>query len=151
MTVQVALAALAAQALLEGRTRLAQVMQQGGQLCQQPDRLRTVPVVFIGRAQHIAAGRVGRHGTFSIEAPGIPHNPQQFTVVAAADPVAGHGGVLACGFAQQFAQGIQAILGDRRLPGAVATAFGELVQNPARLGQCTFVALADQQDVHRPT
>jgi hypothetical protein len=37
---------------------------------------------------------------------------------------------------------------NRRLPGSIASAFGELVEDAAGLGQRPLVALADQEDIH---
>jgi hypothetical protein len=58
--------------------------------------------------------------------------------------MAGNGSVLASGFAQQLAQGVQPVLGDGGLPGAVAASLGKLVKDAAGFGQGAFVALRDE-------
>ena len=69
-------------------------------------------------------------------------------MIQASDPVAGYGGILAGGLAQQPPQGIQTILGNGRLPGAVAAALCELVNDAAGFFQCALVALRYQQNIH---
>jgi hypothetical protein len=110
-----------------------------------------MPIILITHAQNIALGQIGGHRAFGVELFGIAYNPQQFSQICAANPVAADGGVFTCGFAQHFAQGVQTDLGDRRLPGALAFAFAELIQNTAGFGQRALLALADEQDVHTAT
>ena len=91
-----------------------------------------MPVIFIAAAQDISGGGIGRYGSIEIELGSIPHHPHQLAVVVATNPVTGNGGVLTGGFTQQLTQRIQPSLGNRRLPGAVASAFGKLVEDAAR-------------------
>ena len=88
-----------------------------------------MPVVFVLRAKHIALRGVRGHSALGVEAARIAHNPQQFAVIEPANPVAGHGGVFACGFAQQAVQCVKALFGDRGLPSALTPAFGKLVED----------------------
>ena len=72
---------------------------------------------------------------------GIADDPDQFAVVLAAYPVAGHRRILAGGLAQEAAQSIQPVLGNRRLPGALAAPFGELVEDAPGFDQRILAAL----------
>ncbi len=137
------------QASLERGARLAQVVQQGRQARQQEDVLAGVPVVLVRPPQDVPARGLRGHGAARVEPPGIADDPQQLAVIAPAYPVAGHGGVPARAAAKQAAQGVQTGLGDGRLPGALATAFRELVENPPRLLEGVLAALGDEQHVHR--
>ena len=136
------------QHLLKRSTCLAQVVQQGGQQRQQVNVLAGVPVVLVLPTQDVARGGVGGYRALRIEAVWIANSPQQLAAVQATYPVACHGGVFAGGFAQQAAQGVQPVLGDGRLPGAVAASLGELIEDAAGFGQRTLVALGDQQHIH---
>ena len=149
MPILVALDQPAGQPVLEGLARLAQVVQQRGQRGQQVDVLPGVPVVLVVRTQHVAGGRLRRHGALRVEAAGIADDPQQLAVVQAADPVTGHRRVAACRLAQQASQRVQTVLRDRCLPGPVAAPLGELVEDATGFHQRALVALRDQQDVHQ--
>ena len=149
MPVVVALAQARVPKLVLKRLRgLAQVVQQGGECGQGGHQWQVVPSVFVARAQYVAGRGVGGHRALVVELTGITHHPQQLAVVAAANPVAGHGGVLAGRLAQQLAHGIEPDLGDGCLPGALAAAFGKLVQDAAGFRQCAFGALRDEQHIH---
>jgi hypothetical protein len=87
-------------------------------------------------------GDIGRGRALSVELAGIADDPQQLAVVLAANPVAGHCGVFAGGLAQQAVQGLQSLLGDGRLPGAVAAPLGELVEDAPRFGQGVLRCIA---------
>ena len=56
-------------------------------------------------------------------------------MVLATNPVTGNRRILTRALTQQFVQSLQASQGNRRLPGALATTLGKLIQNTARLGQ----------------
>ena len=146
--VGVALMPFASQPLLERLARLAQIVQQGGELGQQHNVFARLPVVFVLGAQHIAAGGIGGHGALGVESAAVAHDPEQLAVVQPPDPVAGHGRVPAGALPQQAPQGIEPRLGHDRLPGALAPPLGELVQNAPRLAQGTLVALRNQQHIH---
>ena len=133
-----------AQPRLKGRTGLAQVVQQRRQRGQQGNVLACVPVVFVMVAQYVAAGGIGGYGTLRVKAACIAHCPEQLAVVESANPVAGDSCIFSGSFFEQAAQRVQARTGNRRLPGTVATALGELVENAARLRQRAFVALGNQ-------
>ena len=62
-----------------------------------------------------------------IEAPCVTHNPQEFAPVPVKSQ-AGHGSTAAGRFAQKQVDRLQSLLGDGRLPTALASAFGKLVQ-----------------------
>ena len=141
MAVLVAFMQLPPQPHLKSLAGFAQVMQQGGQCCQQTNVLPGVPIVFIPLPQDVARGRVGGHRAKFIELAGIPYYPHQLAVVLAANPVASHCRIAPGGFFEQLTQGVQALLGNGRLPGAVTTPFGKLVKNSAGFGECTFGAL----------
>ena len=103
-----------------------------------------MPIILILTTQHIALGDVGRSCALGVELAGVTDDPQQFAVILAANPVAGHGGVLARGLPQQAVEGIQTGLGDGGLPSPVATPFGELIEDTAGFGQGVLAALRDQ-------
>ena len=146
--VEVAFRELAAEALLERDAGFAEVVKQRRELGQQANILGGMPVVLVVASQYVAHSGVCRYCPFGVEAAGVADDPQQLAMVPATYPVTGHGGVLARRLAQQAPHGVEAGLGNRRLPCAVATAFRELVEDAARLFQCALVALGYQQDVH---
>jgi hypothetical protein len=98
-------------------------MQQGRQGGDQMNALEGCASRSRFTAQHIAPGGIGGHGPLGIELTRIAHHPQQLAVVLAADPVAGHCGVLAGRLAQQAVEGVEALLGDGGLP-VLAAALG---------------------------
>ena len=81
----------------------ADVVQQRRQGGHDLDAVGVVTAVFGLGTQNIAAGAVGGHAALFVELAPIAHNPQQFGVVFAVRPVAGHGGVFARALAQQLA------------------------------------------------
>ncbi len=140
----------AAQLGLERRIGLADVMEQRRHHRQQLDILGAVPVVLVILAQHVAMRGVGRHCALLVEAAGVTDDPQQLAAIAPAYPVAGHCRVAPGALLQQLAQGIQAGLGDGRLPGPLTTPLGELVEDAPAFHQRALFTLGDQQHVHRP-
>ena len=123
------------------------IMPQGGQSSQQAAAFPGAPVVVLVR-QDGPCGHVRRHGPDGIETASVPDDPQEFAVVSAVDPMAGHGRILARRLAQQARHDGKAILGDGRLPDAVSAAFTELVQDAAGLGKGIAGTLGNEQDVH---
>ena len=74
-------------------------MQQGCHLCQQANVLGSVPIVFVLGSQDVFGRGVGGDSALRVKTVFVPHNPKQFGVVKAAYPVAGNGGIFACGLA----------------------------------------------------
>lgn len=76
-----------------------------------------------------------------VESTGVPHNPDQFAMIAAANPVARNRCVLSCGFLEQPSERVESLLRNRGLPCPFAAALGELIENPSGFSKRPFAAL----------
>ncbi|MBE8914714.1 hypothetical protein G9451_02190 [Enterobacter kobei] len=137
--------------LLEAHPRFTKIMKQPGDRRQQGDTFRTLPTMFAVIANNLQGRAIGWHAPLRVKASQIPDNPQQLGLSVFFQPVAGYGGVAACRFTQQLAQGGDAFHRYRRLPRRVTRALSKLIDNLAALLARTFGTSRDNQHIHFST
>jgi hypothetical protein len=103
-----------------------------------------MPVILIFGSQDIPQGDIGRDRPFGIKLARVTNNPHEFTVVATANPMAGHSRITPGRFPEIATQRFQALHGNGRLPSTLTFSLCKLVQNTSRLRKCPFAALRDK-------